>query len=185
MITDIMVELLNYKNVILNSCDIDYEEEYDREYIVSLFDDAESDNWYVNVGKSYLPEKGKYVATEGYVLFHEDANSNAMVDMQNSKVFPLDDHDWFTVGETEFDDADDADEDDSNKDTDLDDVSDKAESTDSGYSITVKVGLDTDEAEKIICDMRQNFQRELSNMFGMLYRPYLYEYRPQPIRFYW
>lgn len=182
MTTDIMVELLNYKNVILNSCDIDYEEEYDREYIVSLFDDVESDNWYVNVEKSYLPEKEKYVATEGYVLFHEDVNSKAMVDMQNSKVFPLDDHDWFTVGETEFDETD---EDGNNKDIDLDDVSDKDESTDSGYSITVKVGLDTDEAEKIIRDMRKNFQRELSGMFDMLYRPYLYEYHPQPLRFYW
>lgn len=177
MITDIMVELLNYKNVILNSCDIDYEEEYDREYIVSLFDDAESDNWYVNVGKSYLPEKEKYVATEGYVLFHEDVNSKAMVDMQNSKIFPLDDHDWFTVGETEFDDAD-ADADGNNKDIDLDDVSDKDESTDSGYSITVKVGLDTNEAEKIIRDMRKNFQRELYDMFGI-------SYRPLPLRFFW
>ena len=43
MTTDIMVELLNYKNVILNSCDIAHEEEYDREYIVSLFDDVESE----------------------------------------------------------------------------------------------------------------------------------------------
>lgn len=58
MITDIMVELLNYKNVILESCEINYEEEYDREYIVSLFDDTESDNWYVNVEKCYLSEKG-------------------------------------------------------------------------------------------------------------------------------
>ena len=29
MVIDIMLELLNYKNVILESCDIDYEEEYD------------------------------------------------------------------------------------------------------------------------------------------------------------
>ena len=175
MTTDIMVELLNYKNVILNSCDIDYEEKYDREYIVSLFDDVESDNWYVNVGKSYLPEKEKYVATEGYVLFHEDVNSKAMVDMQNSKIFPLDDHDWFTVGETEFDYAD---EDGNNKDIDLDDVSDKDESTDSGYSITVKVGLYTNEAEKMIRDMRKNFHKELSDMFGI-------PYRPLQLRFFW
>ena len=99
MTTDIMVELLNYKNVILNSCDIDYEEEYDREYIVSLFNDVESDNWYVNVEKSYLPEKEKYVATEGYVLFHEDVNSKAMVDMQNNEYMSLGEHDWFTIGE--------------------------------------------------------------------------------------
>ena len=60
--TGIMVELLSYKNVFLDSCEIDYEEEYDKEYIVSLFDDAESDNWYVNVEKCYLPEKEKYYA---------------------------------------------------------------------------------------------------------------------------
>ena len=51
MVTDIMVELLNYKNVILESCELDYDEEYDREYIVSLFDDVESDNWHINVEK--------------------------------------------------------------------------------------------------------------------------------------
>ena len=49
---------------------------------------------------------------------------------------------------------------------------------DSGYSITVKVGLDTGEAEKIIRDMRKNFQRELSDMFGI-------SYRPLPLRFFW
>ena len=98
-----------------------------------------------------------------------------MVDMQNSKIFPLDDHDWFTVGETEFDDAD---EDGNNKDIDLDDVSDKDESTDSGYSITVKVGLDTNEAEKMIRDMRKNFHKELSDMFGI-------PYRPLQLRFFW
>ena len=182
MTTDILVELLNYKNVILNSCDIDYEEEYDREYIVSLFDDAESDNWYVNVGKSYLPEKEKYVATEGYVLFHEDVNSKAMVDMKNNEYIPLGDYDWFTIGEEKLEDIN---EDNNDVETNLDGTDPEDELDDSGYSITVKVGLDTDEAEKIIRDMRKNFQRELSGMFDMLYRPYLYEYHPQPLRFYW
>ena len=45
------------------------------------------------------------------------------------------------------------------------------------------VDEDTDEAEKMIRDMRKNFQREVSGMFDMLYRPY--EYHPQPLRFYW
>ncbi len=182
MITDIMVELLNYKNVILNSCDIDYEEEYDREYIVSLFDDAESDNWYVNVGKSYLPEKEKYVATEGYVLFHEDVNSKAMVDMQNNEYMPLGEHDWFAIGEEKSENTDEGGLD---EEVSLDNADPEDKSKDSGYSFTVKVGLDTDEAEKIIRDMRKNFQREFYDVFDMLYRPYLYEYRPQPIRFFW
>lgn len=178
MTTDIMVELLNYKNVILESCEIDYEEEYDREYIVSLFNDVESDFWYVNVEKCYLIEKNKYVSTDGYVLFHEDVNSKAMIDMQNNEYIPLGDHDWFTISEEE--ELEDTDEYGSNEETDLDNVSDE---DDSGYSITVKVGLDTDEAEKIIHDMRENFQREFFDMFGLVYKPYPYLFGYHPMIF--
>lgn len=184
MATDIMVELLNYKNVFLDSCEIDYEEEYDKEYIVSLFDDIESNRWYINVEKCYLPEKEKYISTEGYVLFHEDVNSKALIDMQNNEYMPLGDHDWFTVGNEALENTD---ENDSKEKPvlDDDDADPEDEFADSGYSITVKVGLDADEAERMIRDMRKNFQREFSEMFDMLYRPYLYEYRPQPIKFLW
>ena len=160
MVTDIMVELLNYKNVILESCELDYDEEYDREYIVSLFDDVESDNWHVNVEKCYPAQKDKYVSTDGYILFHEDVNSKALIDMQNNEYMHLGDHDWFTIGNEKFDNTD------------------EDESTDSEYSVTVKVNLDTNEAENMICDMRKNFQRELSNMFGIPYRPF-------HLRFFW
>lgn len=182
MTTNIMAELLNYKNVFLDSCEISYEDEYDKEYIVSLFDDVESENWYVNVEKCYLPEKDKYISTEGYVLFHEDVNSKALIDMQNNEYMPLGDHDWFTIGEEKFENTDESDWD---EERNLDNADSEDKSKDSCYSITVKVGLDTDEAEKMICDMRKNFQREVSGIFDMLYRPYLYEYRPQPLRFYW
>lgn len=175
MVTDIMVELLNYKNVILESCELDYDEEYDREYIVSLFDDVESDNWHVNVEKCYLVQKDKYISTDGYILFHEDVNSKAMVDMQNNEYMPLGEHDWFTIGNEELEDIN---EDDNDVETNLDGTDPEDELDDSGYSITVKVGLDTDEAEKIIRDMRKNFQRELSDMFGI-------SYRPLPLRFFW
>ena len=160
MVTDIMVELLNYKNVILESCELDYDEEYDREYIISLFDDVESDNWHVNVEKCYLAQKDKYVSTDGYILFHEDVNSKALIDMQNNEYMHLGDHDWFTIGNEKFDNTD------------------EDESTDSEYSVTVKVNLDTNEAENMICDMRKNFQRELSDMFGIPYRPF-------HLRFFW
>lgn len=160
MVTDIMVKLLNYKNVILESCELDYDEEYDREYIISLFDDVESDNWHVNVEKCYLAQKDKYVSTDGYILFHEDVNSKALIDMQNNEYMHLGDHDWFTIGNEKFDNTD------------------EDESTDSEYSVTVKVNLDTNEAENMICDMRKNFQRELSNMFGIPYRPF-------HLRFFW
>lgn len=164
IIIDIMVELLNYKNVILENCDLDYEEEYDREYIISLFDDTESDNWHVNIEKCYLTEKDKYVSTDGYVLFHEDVNSKAMIDMQNNEYTPLKKHDWFTVGKESL------------EDIDKDNIED--ESTNSGYSVTVKVGLDSDEAGNMIRNTRKNFQKELSDMFGI-------PYRPLPLRFFW
>lgn len=182
--TAIMVELLNYKNVFLDSCEIDYEEEYDKEYIISLFDDMESDSWYVNIEKCYLPEKEKYISTEGYVLFHEDVNSKALIDMQNNEYMPLGDHDWFTVGNEALENTD---ENNSKEKPvlDDDDADPEDEFTDSEYSVTVKVGLDTGEAERMIRDMRKNFLREFSDMFDMLYRPYLYEYRPQPIRLFW
>lgn len=176
MVTDIMVELLNYKNVILESCELDYDEEYDREYIVSLFDDVESDNWHVNVEKCYLAQKDKYVSTDGYILFHEDVNSKAMVDMQNNEYMPLGEHDWFAIGNEELEGIN---EDDNDVETNLNETDPEDELDDSGYSITVKVGLDTDEAEKIIRDMRKNFQREFSNMFGIPYRPL-----PLPLRFF-
>lgn len=182
MVTDIMVELLNYKNVILESCELDYDEEYDREYIVSLFDDVESDNWHVNVEKCYLTQKDKYVSTDGYILFHEDVNSKAMVDMQNNEYMPLGEHDWFAIGEEKSENTDEGGLD---EEVSLDNADPEDKSKDSGYSFTVKVGLDTDEAEKIIRDMRKNFQMEFYDVFDMLYRPYLYEYRPQPIRFFW
>ena len=95
---------------------------------------------------------------------------------------PLGEHDWFTSGNEELEDIN---EDDNDVETNLDGTDPEDELDDSGYSITVKVGLDTDEAEKIIRDMRKNFQREVSGMFDMLYRQYLYEYHPQPLRFYW
>lgn len=182
MIIDIMMELLNYKNVILESCELDYDEEYDREYIVSLFDDVESDNWHVNVEKCYLAQKDKYVSTDGYILFHEDVNSKALIDMQNNECMPLGDHDWFTIGNEESENTDEGGLD---EEGNLDNADPEDKSKDSGYSITVKVGLDTDEVEKIIRDMRKNFQREFYDVFDMLYRPYLYEYRPQSIRFFW
>lgn len=101
--------------------------------------------------------------------------------MQNNEYMPLGDHNWFTISEE----LKGVNEDDSDDETNLDNADPEDEFADSGYSITVKVGLDTDEAEKMIRDMRKNFQREFSDMFDMLYRPYLYEYRPQPIRFFW
>lgn len=123
-----------------------------------------------------------YFGTDGYVLFHEDANSKAMLDMQNNENIELSGHDWFTIGEEELEDIA---EDDSDKETDLDDGDSEDDSKDSGYSVTIKVGLDTEETKEMIRDMNRNLNRHVSDMFDMLYRPYLYEHRPHPIRFFW
>ncbi len=119
---EIMHELLNYENVILESCEIDYNTDYGREYIVSLFNDEESDNWYVNVKKDYLEDNNKYLAAGGYVLFHEDVNSKALVDMQNNEFMPLGNHDWFVIVEDEeTDNVDDTDDSDENDDSSVND----------------------------------------------------------------
>lgn len=179
----IVQELLEYKNVILKYANVD-DYEYDKEYIVTLHDDLDADSWDIAIEQIYNYEKEMYFGTDGYVLFHEDVNSKAMLDMQNNENIELSGHDWFTIGEEESDDTDEIDEEIDEK-IELDDDDPEDKSKDSDYSVAIKIGLDTDEAEDIIRDMRKNFQREFSDMFDMLYRPYLYEYRPYPIRFFW
>jgi hypothetical protein len=108
IVTEIMAELLNYEDVVLDSCIIDFDEEYNREYILSLSDDIHSDDWHVSVEKCYNESKDIYYSTEGYVLFHEDVNSKALIDMQRNEFMPLGEHDWFTVGkDEELEDSDD------------------------------------------------------------------------------
>lgn len=162
----IVKELLDYSDTILKYANVD-DYEYDKEYIVTLYDDVDSDSWDVAIEPIYNYEKEMYFGTDGYVLFHEDVNSKAMIDMQNNENIELTGHDWFTIGE-----------DDIENDTETDD-----EDSDSEYSVTVKVGLDTNEAEKIIHDMENIMRREFPSMFDLLYRPFLYDYRPLSIRF--
>lgn len=176
IIVEIMNELLDYENVILNSCDIDDDCDYNKEYRISLYDDVDSDYWYVNVEKDFDSKNRHYLGADGYVLFHEDTNSKSLIDKQNNELMALTGHDLFVIdGDVKEDNSEgnDSDTESNNKDTD------------SEYSVTVKVDLDTNEAEKIICDMEKNLNREMANMFDLLYRPHLYNYRPTPIRFFW
>ena len=163
----VVKELLDYNDVILKYANVD-DYDYDKEYIVTLHDDLDSYSWDISIEPLYNYEKEMYFGTDGYVLFHEDVNSKAMIDMQNNENIELAGHDWFTIG------ADDI------------EIDTKVDDEDSEYSVTVKVGLDTNEAEKLIRDMEKYMERDFSDIFDMLYRPYLYEYhRPLPIRFYW
>lgn len=172
-------ELLDYNDVILKYVNID-DYEYDKEYIVTLHDDANSDSWDIAIEPIFNYEKEVYFGTDGFVLFHEDVNSKTMIDMQNNENIELSGHDWFTIGEDDSDVNNDDNIENIDPDTETDD-----ENTGSGYIATVKVNLDTDEAEKFLRDMEKDIRLELSGMFDWLYRPYpyFYEYRPTPIIF--
>lgn len=180
IVTDILKELLCYEDTKVDICELDTDEEYDREYAVILYKESDIDKWTFGVEKIYLEDQNKYISTGDYVLFHEDVNSKVLIDAQNNEYMPLGEHEWFTVGEEESDNTDETDE-----GTELNDDDPEDELDDSDYIVTIKVGLDPEEAEEMIRDMNRNLNRHVSDMFDMLYRPYLYEYHPHPIRFFW
>lgn len=161
---EVMKELLNYKNVDLNSCEIDYNADYDKEYLTSLSYNSISEEWYVNIEKCFLPDKREYISTGGYVLFHEDVNSKVMISMQNNEFMPLGDHDWFVVSEAE----------ESVKEgvfesKTMANDSDIKSGQVSDSSITIKmIDVDTDEFRKIFEDIRNDMIK------GMMCRPYLF-----------
>ncbi len=102
----IMQELLDYDDVILSFADID-DYEYDKEYIVSLYNDTDTDYWHVSIETLYNYEKEMYFGTDGYILFHEGVNSKALVDMKKNENLELSGYDWFVIGEdAETDDTD-------------------------------------------------------------------------------
>lgn len=187
MTVEIMYELLRWKDVNLSKCNIEHESHYDKEYMITLYYDPDDNKKiYVDVEEAYSDDLGRYIVGSDSVLFYEDVNSKALIDMENNPFFENVFHDWFTIGEEESDntDKDDIDKDDTDEETDLDDDVHEDELDDSDYSVTIKVGLDPEEAEEMIRDMNRNLNRHVSDMFDMLYRTYLYEYHPR-IRFFW
>lgn len=161
----IIKELLEYEHVNLKYANVDGWE-YDKEYIVTLNDDIDTDDWDIAIEPIYNYEKEMYFGTDGYVLFHEDVNSKAMIDMQNNEFMPLEEHDWFTVGE-----ADVTDETDPNSERE-----DAAKEDTSDFSLTIEATVDTDEVQKIFEDMERDLRRE---MVDMLYRPKPFMYMPR------
>ena len=181
MAVEIMYELLRWEDVNLSKCNIEHESYYDKEYMITLYCDPDDNNKIcVDVEEAYSADLGRYIVGSDSVLFYEDVNSKALIDMENNPFFENVFHNWFTIGEEDIEEENaDADDDD---DTDLEDAK---ETEDSGYSVTIKVGLDTDEAKEMIRDMERNLNRHVCDMFDMLYRPYLYGYDPAHMRFFW
>ncbi len=169
MVIEIMYELLRWEDVNLSKCNIEHDSYYDKEYMITLYYDTEDNNKIcIDVEQAYSFELRRYIVGSDSVLFYEDVNSKALIDMQNNPFFENVFHDWFTIVEDTLDDVD---EDCSANISDLDDseTDDENDSTDSGYSITVKVGLDTNEAEQIIRNMKKSLQREVSDMMNWLH----------------
>lgn len=99
LIISVMQELLNHKNIFLSQCLIEFDEFCDKEYVLYLYDDTDSDKKYLNIEKCNPTQKGKYLSVGGYVLFHEDVNSKILIDMQNNEFMPLCGHDWFVIND--------------------------------------------------------------------------------------
>lgn len=158
-VVDVMNELLTYDDVVLKDCNINLK--YSREYFVSLYSEDEG-NWGVYVHPAYNDEKNRYYGKGGYVLFHEDINSRALVDMQNNDVVKMSGHDWFIIGE------DDSFETDDNEEIEQEDQED-GESKDSDedskaeYTVTVKCNVNPADVAGLVRDV----ERSVLHMYEM------------------
>lgn len=95
---EIMKELLIYDDVILDLCEID-NFEYDKEYLISLCNNDDPDFCHVCIEQMFNYETKKYRATDGYVLFYEDASSKAQIDVTENEFCDVCGYDWFKLGE--------------------------------------------------------------------------------------
>lgn len=159
----VVQELLEYNNVILKYANVDGGD-YDKEYIVTLHDDLDTDSWDIAIEPIYSYENKKYLGTDGYILFHEDVNSKAIIDMQNNESIELSGHDWFVMN-----DKNDIDDDTLENGEDSDDEVD--------YNITLQMTVDTDDVERIFNNMFQEVRTEMVDMISRMNYPF-------PMRFF-
>lgn len=94
----LLTELLVHDDIKLDFCNIDGFE-YDREYYVELSFDEYNDIYNIAVEQAYSYDKGMYFGTDGVVLFHEDVNSKALIDIQSNENVEVTEYDWFTLEE--------------------------------------------------------------------------------------
>lgn len=191
---NIMKELMTYEDTVIDLCEVnDYE--YDKEYLVTLNSDSEEDIWHICIVQIYNYITKSYLGMDGYILFHEDVNSKALIDMQKNKLLKIEKHDWFVIGE----DVKDYTNDDEELETEhtytvngksvdkktfdnyiskfapelVDD--EEVASDDKCYSISVKCNLGGDEVLELITDMERRIMhmndmfREMDN-FRRLFR---------------
>lgn len=158
-VIDVMNGILTYDDVVLKDCNINVK--YDREYFVSLYSEDEGD-WGVYVYPAYNDEKKRYYGKSGYVLFHEDINSRALVDMQNNDVVKMSGHDWFIIGEDDSFETDD-DEEIEQEDQEDGETKDSDEDSKAEYTITVKCNVDPGD----VADLVRDVERSVIHMYEM------------------
>ncbi len=152
----ILQELFEYENVILSFAEVDTYN-YDKEYIVSLYDDTDTDYWYVSIEQMYDYEKDMYFGTDGYILFHEDVNSKALVDMQNNENIGLSGYDWFVISE------DDDETDDNVEESDISTVNDNTAKVDDKLN-TISKATYTVNGKEV---SREFYEKTLNNIENM------------------
>jgi len=82
-----------YDCVALDKCDLD--PSYYKEYILTLNDDEE-EGFILDVQKAYDEEADKYLSTDGFVLFHENVQCKAQLDMEKNEHTEFE-SDWFVL----------------------------------------------------------------------------------------
>lgn len=162
---EVMQELLTYNNTILNMCEIETSNEYDREYLVSLYNVTDEGYWNINVEKIYSYEKEKYFSIGGYVLFHEDVNSKALIDMQNNKFMPLIGHDWFVIGKDE--ETDNVDETDDSDEREVSTVNSETDELSTASKAVYKVNgrnVTKEEYDRVVNEIENKYLDNMRNM---------------------
>lgn len=91
---EIMREMLTYQDTVLTVCHIDAHG-YGREYLVSLYDDEDCRR--MDVEPIYDDTQGTCAGTDGYVLFHEDVNCKAYIDLKSNDFTQDLTCDWFVI----------------------------------------------------------------------------------------
>ena len=164
LVSSIMQETLTYKNVSIDYCNID-SFAYDREYFISLSYDDDDECWYICVDPAYNGNKEKYNDMGGYVLFHEDVNSKALIDIQNNEMSFLTGHDWFVIGEDDSFETDDEEYDDVEQDV-TNEEADVAEKEDvTSKSVSCSKSIFTVNGKKVDQQTYNKVLDEFDNMY--------------------
>lgn len=177
LVIEIMQEMLTYDNVKIDRLNID-SFVYDKEYFISLYYDDDDECWYICADQSYIYDTGKYVAMGGYILFHEDVNSKALVDIQNNEMSFLTGHDFFVIGEDDSFETDD--EDVSDEEAELSEKEDVV-SNQVSYSKSV-FRINGKEVDKETYDKEST---EFDLLLYDIFKNTINEFKPMHLRFFW